>query len=135
MLAIFAHNTPTNVPTRLETPQTPIPIENAQEHANIGPGEQPYIPTRIEWLALDLQTKLPNNNGFSALRRFSIGIGPDYPDTILIVVCYYPDVDRQLMKTEIENYHKAINIRAKKFGWDNWVKIREDVRLFDPNKQ
>jgi hypothetical protein len=50
-------------------------------------------------------------------------------ETILIYVRYLRDVEREVMNTHIDSAREVIKITAKSYGWDKWLKIREDIQL------
>ena len=47
----------------------------------------------------------------------------------MIYARYLPDVNRTVMNISIDSARKVIEITAKSYGWDGWLKIREDVQL------
>jgi hypothetical protein len=53
---------------------------------------------------------------------------PD-PETILIYVRYLPNVNREAMNITLVTTRKVIDITAKSYGWDSWLKVREDIQL------
>jgi hypothetical protein len=92
----------------------------------VSPGTLPFTPTRIGWLTTTLQASLRTEN----LRTdgFQLEITSPDPETILIYVRYMPNVNREIMNMNIDGARKVIQITAKSYGWDKWVKIREDVQ-------
>ena len=89
------------------------------------PGLQPYTPTRIEWLAVTLQAALREDA--TEEKPFMLNIVVLDSETVLIHVRYLPTVDRKVMNMSIDTARKVIHITASSFGWDDWVKIKEDV--------
>jgi|SRR5215469_11616099 len=94
------------------------------------PGLQPFTPTRIDWLALRLQAALREDE--TDTTGFQLDIGTDDPETILIYVRHLSDVNREAMNIAIDDARKMIGITAKEYGWERWVKIKEDVQLEPP---
>jgi len=47
----------------------------------------------------------------------------------LIYVRYLPTVNRQVMNIALDATRKVIDITAKNYGWDSWLKVREDIQL------
>lgn len=99
----------------------------AQNRPVIREGDQPYVPTRLEWLAVELNAEqrvdLPNN----AFLLSFVALGTQ--DTILIYVMYLPSVDRRIMNASIEMARKTIASRAEGSGWSSWLKIKERVEM------
>ena len=50
-------------------------------------------------------------------------------ETLLISVRYLPTVNREMMNSAIDSARKVIMNTAKSYGWENWVKIREQVEM------
>ena len=99
----------------------------AQQKPTLHPGAQPYTPTRIDWLTTVLQaslrTEMLHEDGY--LLQIT---SPD-SETILIYVRYLPTVNREVMNTIIEGAREVIRITAKSYGWDKWLKVKEDIRM------
>jgi ABC-type proline/glycine betaine transport system substrate-binding protein len=93
----------------------------------LSPGSQPYTPTRIDWLATTLQASLRED----ALETHGYMLQITYSDseTILIYVRYTRDANRQIMNMSIDTARSVIHTTAKSYGWDDWVKIREDIEM------
>jgi hypothetical protein len=99
---------------------------NAQSQ-KLSPGAQPFVPTRIDWLTTTLQASLRDDQ--MQTTGFQLQITSPNSETVLIYVRYLPDVNREVMNTNIDAARQVIQITAKSYGWDKWVKIREDVQL------
>ena len=95
-------------------------------------GLTPYTPTKIEWLALDVRSRLPQFE--SADKSFVLSVSQEDPETLLIFVEYLPTVNREMMNSAIDSTRKVILITAKIYGWDKWVKIREQVEMYPSKK-
>lgn len=96
------------------------------------PGLTPYTPTKIEWLALDVRSQLQQDA--SADSPFFLSVVHVDHETLLISVRYLPTVNREMMSSTIDSTRKVIMATAKSYGWDNWVKIREQVEM-SPSKK
>jgi hypothetical protein len=93
----------------------------------LSPGLQPFTPTRIDWLTTTLQASLRDEvldtNGYT------LQIANPDPETILIYVRYRASVNREAMNIFIDTAREVIQITAKSYGWENWVKVRENIQL------
>jgi len=97
------------------------------------PGAERFTPTRIDWLVTTLQANLREE--ITSDRPYSIDIAHSDSETVLIYVRYFSDADRTLMNEDIDTARSVIHITAKSYGWDGWVKIKEeDVELAKPAK-
>ena len=90
-------------------------------------GWKAYTPTRLEWLAVELnagsRTQLTASNGY--LVAF---VPYEKTDTIVMFVRYTTNANRQAMNTTIDGARKVIQMIAERRGWDKWLKVREDVQ-------
>ena len=97
------------------------------------PGLQPYTPNRIEWLALLCNNQLRQDASVDI--PFSINIVQRDHETLLILVRYQPNVNREIMNASIDTARQVIMITAKSYGWDKWLKIKERVEMVKPNPE
>ncbi len=98
---------------------------------NRHPGAELFTPTRIDYLATVLQASLRRD----AVSEDDFDLGITYTDseTILIYVRYHPNADRKIINMTIESAHRVIKTTAHGYGWDGWVKIKEDVDVYKPS--
>ncbi len=103
--------------TRTITPTPTIPKVNT----TVGKtqGDMPYTPTKLEWLALQL-------NILAGYQTENIDI--DYievknKDTIVIHIGYSPNTSAEILTLAEKASKDAVRRLAKLYGWDNWVKI------------
>ena len=91
------------------------------------PGLQPFTPTRIDWLTTTLQASLRSDELYT--EGFLLDITSRDPETVLIYVRYRANVNREAMNISIDVAREVIQTTTKRYGWDSWVKVREDVQL------
>ena len=91
------------------------------------PGAELFIPTRMDWLIVELQACC-RHDGLS-VEGFDLQFTNPDTETVLIYVPYLPTVDRAAMNLTIDSAKKVIDIKASSFGWQDWVKVREDVHM------
>ena len=91
------------------------------------PRTRSFSPTRIDWLTTRLQVEL-REDAFDT-NGYVLEITTADPEIILIYMPYQSDVNRSLMNMSIDTAREVIRITANSYGWDKWVKIREDVQL------
>ena len=99
---------------------------NAQPQ-RLSPGSRPFTPTRIDWLTTRLQASLRDDSLQTG--GFYLNITSSEPETIVIRVDYLPTVNREAMNISIDSTRQVIAVVAKVYGWEKWVKVREDVQL------
>lgn len=91
---------------------------------------QPYTPNRIEWLALICNDQLRQDATMDS--PFSLSVVHSDHETLLIFVRYQANVNREIMNTSIDTARNVIMITAKGYGWDKWLKIKEQVEMARP---
>ena len=91
------------------------------------PGSEPFTPTRMDWLIVNLQACC-RHDGLS-VDGFDLQLTNPEPETVLIYVSYLPNVNRAAMNLTIDSVKKVVDIKAKSYGWQSWVKVREDVHM------
>jgi hypothetical protein len=105
-------------------------VSNGQ--SRVTEGAKPYSLTRLQWLALDMEARMhmdmTDRDGIS----FDF-VSLEEENAILLHVRYLPRADREIMNQRIEIAKNVINIKAKYEGWSSWLKIREDVKMAEPN--
>jgi hypothetical protein len=93
----------------------------------LSPGSEPFVPRRIDWLTTTLQASLRTDA--TETEGYDLEIASPDPETILIYVRHSPTVNRQAMNITLDATRKVIDITAKSYGWDSWLKVREDIQL------
>ncbi len=104
----------------------------AQQKSPSHPGAEPYTPSRIEWLATVLQANLRTER--LTEDGFTLNIVMQDQETISIYVRYLPTVNREIMNIGIESARYVIQITAKSYGWDKWLKVKENIQMYQPDK-
>jgi hypothetical protein len=93
-------------------------------------GSRPYTPTRLEWLAVDLNARMRHD--MSAEKEFTMAfVRIEKEDAILIYVDYLPSVNRQRMNQTVDTARQVIAIESKGRGWP-WLKVKERVQMVEP---
>jgi hypothetical protein len=104
------------------------------EHVKSLPeGMKQYIPTRLEWLAMELnanyRTDLNDPSGYTL--SF---IPLEAENTILIYVGHTKQTHREAMNIAIDSARNLIEKNARSRGWNAWLKVREKIELIERNK-
>lgn len=91
-----------------------------------------YTPTRLEWLAVMLNTLFQYDNLSSdGFALYYIGLNDDIGlndgETIRIVVRHNANVNESLMDQKIRVAEEAISRYAKVYGWESWIKTEVDI--------
>ena len=85
-----------------------------------------YTPTRLEWLAVMLNTLFQSDNlSFDGFMLYYMGLKDG--ETIRIVVRYDANVNKSLMEQKIRVAREAISRYAKNYGWESWIKTEVDI--------
>lgn len=91
-------------------------------------GSKPYIPTRLDWLAVDLNSSLRVPITVESFYSLDFVALHDR-DTIAIVVRYNPSADRSIMNLSIDTAKQIVGMKAKNHGWSDWLKVEENVKM------
>ena len=94
-------------------------------------GNRPYTPTRLEWLAVELnaQLRVDLSESTGYMMQF-IPVGN--ADTIMIYVTYLPSVNRDAMNITINNAKEVMAIETRSRGWSSWLKVTERIVMGKP---
>lgn len=105
----------------------------AQDHLSTLEGWKPYTPSRLQWLALELNAALRVR--LSEESGYSMDFVPiENEDAILIYVRYLPSVNREVMNISINSARDVILIKVESYGWTSWLKVKEDIKLAQPRR-
>jgi hypothetical protein len=97
-------------------------------------GAKPYTPTRLEWLAVELNARMRED--FGPDRDYALSFVADSKhDTIVILASYLPSVNREAMRVTINYARKAVSLLSDYRGWSSWLKVREQVEAAQQDKQ
>lgn len=90
---------------------------------NESPLMAPYTPTRLEWLAVDLESRFKSGPDWNAPVS-----GVDYtaiaPDTILVSVMYTANAPAGAVDAVVKQSEEFVKKDALSYGWSKWLKIR-----------
>ena len=103
---------------------TVFTMEVLGQEKKLSEGMEPYIPTKLEWLMVEMISQYGAN--YLDLWGFTIWFsGYNNDNTINIRLQQTPSVNRELMNFSVKNAREVINGAAKMRGWDSWLKIKE----------
>ena len=91
------------------------------------PGMTPYTPTRLEWLALDLEASYHEDFGRNS--DISLHYLPKPPNTVLIFVHYKSETSAETVNHAIDAAKEVVNQDASSHGWRSWVKVEVQRKL------
>lgn len=86
-------------------------------------GDQPYTPTKLEWLELELNSW----TGYGVSKDFG-GVGVNFEarpttNTVIIWIRHAPDADPENIKKFTRVNRNIVERRARKHGWSDWLQI------------
>lgn len=94
-----------------------VPKVSAQQSE----GSKPYTPTRLEWLALELEVR-NSSTKHPGIVTVSYGARPQ-ENTIVLGVSYFRDADHAQVSAIVDVAKMLTNNAIKRHGWESWVKI------------
>ena len=97
------------------------------------PGMTPYTPTRLEWLALDLEASYHQDFGRDS--NYSLHYLPKPPNTVLIFVDYKSEASTEAVNHAIDSAKEVVSQDASSHGWRSWVKVEVQRKLIQKEKR
>ena len=91
------------------------------------PGMTPYTPTRLEWLALDLEASYHEDIGRNS--DYSLHYLPKPPNTVLIFIHYKSEASADAVNHAIDAAKEVVYQDASSHGWRSWVKVEVQRKL------
>lgn len=92
-------------------------------------GDVDYIPTRLEWLAMQANVMMRVDELSERGYMIHFKPGPPKSDTILVVATYDADhADRDRMNREVQIARRAVRAVGEQRGWGSWLKVREEMK-------
>lgn len=91
------------------------------------PGMTSYTPTRLEWLALDLEASY--HEDFGPDNNYSLHYLPKPPNTVLIFVHYKNETSAENVNHAIDSAKEVVYQDASSHGWRSWVKVEVQRKL------
>ncbi len=104
-------------------------VTTGRARSKLPPGFEPYVPTRMEWLVLELS--VANRHERASLDDYALEFVGKDAGTVLMVVRYDKNVNRQAMNKAVELAKKDADQTIRTHGWEDWAKIEEDVHMVD----
>ena len=91
-------------------------------------GSEKYMPSRLEWLVVILNSLYKAGN--LAANRFKLSYSSSSEQkTINVNISYYPDLDKNRLDEIRELGRDAVLITANEYGWDDWVEVNVNEEL------
>ncbi len=89
--------------------------------AERAPGFENYTPSRLEWLAVLLNSLLPYIYTDEEINK--VYVPKDDGKTIVLMVRYPKDLDSKIVEEHIEHMKEHIKELAAINKWDSWLEI------------
>lgn len=102
----------------LHSRAAPVPTE---------PGMTLYTPTRLEWLALDLEASY--HQDFARDNDYSLHYIAKPPNTVLLFVHYTSEASAETVDNAIDTAKQLVKQDAISHGWSSWVKAEVSRKL------
>ena len=91
-------------------------------------GALPYTPSRLEWLAVELNAG--GRVDLSEASGFSLDYVPiESENAIVIFVRYLPAVNREAMNIAIDNARSIVTLKTKARHWGSWLRVKENIEI------
>ena len=94
--------------------------------AERAPGFEDYTPSRLEWLAIELNSFFPYINLQSNKEIHTVFIPKEDGKTLVLMVRYPEGTASNIIQEYIQNGEECVKKFAEIHKWDSWVKIEVD---------
>ena len=91
-------------------------------------GQQPYTPTRAQWLSVILNSTNIISNPVPHKGLSVVYASDSKRDTIKIIFEHPKELSQDMVDTLIAQQKSLVLNTAKHYGWDSWLKIEVDVK-------
>ena len=91
-------------------------------------GQQPYTPTRAQWLAVILNSTNTISNPIPHMGLSVVYASDSKRDTIKIIFKHPKKLSEDQVHRLIEQQKNLVLKAAKVYGWDSWLKIEVIVK-------
>jgi hypothetical protein len=95
--------------------------------------ENRYTPTRLEWLVLNIQARIPMVlsqmrmlNKMEAVDDIRVFFSAGEPDTVIGTIRYREGIDGNVVKILSDEIEREVKEVAQDHGWNDWVKVKFD---------
>ena len=94
-------------------------------------GQQPYTPTRSQWLAVILNSTNIISNPIPHQGLSVVYVPDSKKDTIKIIFEHPKELTQDQVDGLIEQQKSRVLAAAKVYGWDSWLKIEVHVEVVE----
>ena len=92
--------------------------------AERAPGFEDYTPSRLEWLAMELNSLFPYLNiTYSNIEINTVFIPKGDGKTLVLMVRYPEGTDSNIIQEYVQNGEEYVKKFAEIHKWDSWVEI------------
>ncbi len=86
---------------------------------NISPGFEKYIPTRLEWLAYQLNTFAPYLDVDSGTKISKVYVPSGDGKTIILIIRYSKDIDKVDLEKFEDRAKRTVTEFAETYNWQS----------------
>jgi len=93
-------------------------------------GMERYIPTRLEWLTVEMNARYGINT-MDSLEGYSVTFMIDEEENTILIFVITRKMNRKVTNPVIRVARYSIEKYAKGKGWSSWLKVKEEIKLID----
>jgi hypothetical protein len=90
-------------------------------------GIEPYTPTKLEWLCVELNSRY-GLDGTTGIGRYFLA--DERSDAVITVTASVRGANRTLVNETAEQGRRVVSMVAKARGW-HWVVVREKIEMLE----
>ena len=91
--------------------------------AERAPGFENYIPSRLEWLTVMLNSLEPDTDSIWSGKISRVYLPKHDGKTLVLMVNYSEDIDAEILEDCIKNMEEHAKTIASINKWDSWLEI------------
>lgn len=95
------------------------------------PGFEKYIPTRLEWLAYQLNSFGPYLDAKWGSEISKVYVPSGDGKTIVLTIRHSRDIDKDNLEKFEDIAKRTVTEFAETYNWQSWVKVRVDCKPRD----
>ena len=98
-----------------------------KESTLLSEGQQPYTPTRVQWLAVILNSTNIISNPVPHKGLSVVYVSDPKRDTIKIILQHPKNLSREKVDKLIEKQKSLVIKTSESYGWNSWLKIEVEI--------
>jgi len=110
-----------------------IDVEHRPLMSKEGLGLETYLPTRLEWICLELNASQPR--GFIADQRYDVTYMPSGTNQITAFIQHYPEFDEADLEPIVKMVTHKAKLTIQEHKWESWLEFQVKLHCLEQSEQ